>query len=356
MRRNSKNTKQIMTVLFLCFLGIGWSVNILSRNTANMRDITIIADVKNNIGRNKNKKIDIMTGKLITGINSNIPLLVSTSIWNEFVKRRKEFDQRVQQKDLVEHDLYSLYKLVNQYLNHITQKNTYTKTELKNAITKQLSNEQTPIGALKDKIKNNVDNIIEKNLICFVTPFSNRQWSIYVISSFVLLVPNRYKNYIKQQLQYKITTLKEASNLLDIHLEELILGLKINRLEEKKFSNKYDLPEIKGSAILDTKTIEDDLHKIFVTKKDLDLPNMTDVFSEFGWFKYIPHTWNIYLSGHGGYRGKSLALEKQQQMLRALHEKVGYIHTALTPDTIQKFDEKYHNDLHKMMKVEKDLQ
>ncbi len=83
---------------------------------------------------------------------------------------------------------------------------------------------------------------------------------------------------------------------------------------------------------------------------------MVDVFSELGWFKYIPHTWNIYLSGHGGYIGKSLALEKQQQTLRELHEKVGYIHTTLTPDTIQKFDEKYHNDLHKMMEVEKDLQ
>ena len=321
------------------------------KSTANMRDIVIIADVRNKIG--KNRRFDIMTGKLITGIYTEVPIAVSPSIWNQFIQKRNSFYQKIKQSDSAEYNSYHLYELVNEHLNDMPQKNV-SETELKNAINKQLFNKQTAIGALWNQIKDK--SRYDDNFICFSTPFSNKQWSVYILPSFVLLVPETYKQKIKKQIQHKLKDLETASNKLNIGLDELILGLKINTLEKKEFSDEYDLPKAKRSIILDTKTIEDDLHKIFVTKKDLGLPNMSNVFSRSKLLEYIPHTWNIYLSGHGGYKGKSLELAKQQQMLRALHEKIGHIHTTLTPYTIQKFDEKYRNDLYKMMKLEKDMQ
>ena len=304
------------------------------KSTANMRDIAIFSDIESRIDPGQD---DIITNAFVSAIYEGNPIMVSTSVWNDFATLRKNFYEKSQEKDSPEQKYNYLFEKINIYLSKKAQKEGEgDETKLKKILFDEINNKATNLGKLIKNTKQSIANKKEK-LIYFAAPLDNQSWDAYVLPTFILLIPKQYKEKLKRQLKNQMNVLFNFGKQQGFSEEEIILGLKTQKLTKMKaFSNKYKLPILQTTKILDTETIKSDLNKIFITKKDLNLSKSSDPTVSF----LLPYKWNIFLIGHGGYK-KEPELKTIQQKLKTLYAKVGYIRSDLTQEKLQEMSEKY---------------
>ena len=307
-----------------------------------MRDIAIFSDIESRIDPGQK---DVVTEAFVSAIYEGNPIMVHKSIWNDFATLRKNFYEKSQEKDSIERKYNNLFEKINIYLSAIAEKEEWSKIKLEKSLAKQVNNEKTEIGKLINDLLNIQydETEIIKKFIYFTAPFDNQSWDAYVLPTFILLIPKQYTENLKTQLKTQMNILLNFGKKKEFNEEEIILGLKTQKLTKmKEFSNKYELPIVQATKTLDTETIKSDLHKIFITKEDLNLSKSSDPTVSF----LLPYKWNIFLTGHGGYK-KEPELETIQQKLKTLYKKIGNIRSDLTQKKLTEMSSKYPDLLKK---------
>jgi len=309
-----------------------------------MRDIAIFSDIQSNISTGEK---DIITELFISAIyEGKTPILASKSVWNDFINTRKNFYEKSQQEDSPEQKYNNIFEKINRYFSDNAEKTQWSEKKLKTKLDEDkrlvYSNEAKKISESIKKIKNSITNNIKQNFTYFAAPLDNQSWDAYVSPTFILLIPKQYTKNLKNQLQNQINNLLTFGKNRGFNEEEIILGLKTQKLTKMGFSNKYELPIMETTETLDAETIKSDLHKIFITKQDLNLSKSSDLTMSF----LLPYKWNIFIVGHGNYK-KEPELETIQQKLKALYEKIGVIHSDLTKEKLKEMSEKDPNLLKK---------
>jgi len=335
---NKMHKNNIGPIIFIFLFLTGYTEFI--KSTDNMRNIAIFSDVQSRISPGKN---DIVTRAFIAAIYERNPIIVSKSIWNDFVTLRKNFYAKSQEKKSLEQKYNNLFKKINLYLSETAEQEGWNETKLKQSLSKQITNEKTEFHRLynnflvEDLLSDEYYHESPSHFTYFAAPLYSQSWNAYVLPTFILLIPKQYKKNLKRQLKNQMNNLLNFGKKKGFSEEEIILGLKTQKLTKMKgFSDKYELPIMETTEILDAETIKSDLHKIFITKKDLNLPKPSDSAISF----LLPHKWNIFLIGHGGYK-KEPELETIQQNLKTLYKKVGYIRSDLTQEKLKEMSAKY---------------
>lgn len=253
------NTKYKINIVFLLLLFIISSS--LSAVENPQRNCIILLDHDNweNVGRPE-------SWFLITRLQSAIaeqttPILLNIGLWNSFIERRTNFEQKLQQKDSPHHKTYELYHAINEKIEYWS--------EYYNALSHDVcQNKKLVVQNINKEFyvdKHNVTDESFQLLLNYYTDFDPRDWNIYRNKNgFYLFIPKKYSD------------------------QNSLLGFKINSLE------KVAYPEDTPSIYFDSRnqaSIVSALPDFFLTYDELPDAKM-------------PYSWNIILAGHGGSKYK----------------------------------------------------
>ncbi len=251
------------------------------------------------------------TANLVTALAQKAaPILVTSSLWHNFIARRKIF------KD---------------FLNGqgIQYKNKYIRFSTNEAITKFQKKVQAYFQANGKQILGNFGGNIRRELdsyfLCYATPFKKDDWIIKKVSDYIyILIPKTYIEHVRS-----IKLPKNKRNFVTtLSKDELRIGLKIDKMTTMSYenavnptkhklsfdSNKYQqllkdkdiknftqlkrLNIVQPEATVISKHFIKVLSDIFVTQWDLIDKSKNIEKTEKNRALYL-HSWHIYLDGHG---------------------------------------------------------
>jgi hypothetical protein len=201
---------------------------------------------------------------LISRIQSAIaeqstPILMNTNLWNSFIERKINFNQKLEHKNGSLYKIYNLYQNINERMEHLSHHY--------NALSSDAShNKKLVIQCINKEFYNNTNNISAadyQRLLDYSTQFNPQDWDIYKNNGgFYLLIPKQYS------------------------AQHSLVGFNIDSLE--KVTNPEDNSYMFFEAH-NQKSIVDALPDFFLTHDNFSGENM-------------PYAWNIILAGHGGSR------------------------------------------------------
>lgn len=244
-----------------------------------------------------------MVGALIIALQEKAnPILVSTSLWNNFIKRKNFFGSNKRSMGSNSDHMWRLYKQVNTALTNMYQSEKVwdENVPLEQMYDQLIEVSQNPEFCFnKQCMFGDVYKRTIQNLITYITELNPAEWDVYTVDDFYyLLIPKAWQERIQLDsadfqdfLQDERTTIFKNSTKPEqyISLRELITGFKIDSLDKVDDPlREIDEKIIRNSCatIEDFSSINDLLSKVFVTKKDVHE------------ITYLP-SWYIYISGHG---------------------------------------------------------
>ncbi len=264
----------------------------------------------------------IMSGLIAALEQQTAPIIVSESLWNNFVIRRHRYDKlkdkhytaAVIHMELLHkygptltgpnylsnnktieklHDLYAAHYGYYQQALQVIRKHPATPFSFTS--TTQSANRDQALKQINVKEQElQPDNPLRKDIdfdfVCYKTLFDPKEWTVHHIPNLAyILVPQAYE---KKLIQPK--DLPQISNLTK---RELVLGLKVDHMA--KVSDPLKVPDQVVSAKQAEATDKADLGKIFVTRQDLGLlaPRIKQKAPES--FENYLGAWNVYATGHG---------------------------------------------------------
>lgn len=203
---------------------------------------------------------------LITRLQSAIaeqttPILLNISLWNSFIERRTNFEQKLQETDSPHQKTYALYSGINEKIEYWSKHY--------NALSKDAcQNKKLVVQNINKEFYNDKHNVTDENfqlLLNFYTEFNPLDWDIYKNKDgFYLFIPKKY------------------------NAQGSLAGFKTDSLEKVLY------PEDSPSIYFDSRnhmSIVNALPDFFLTYDDLPDAKM-------------PYAWNIILAGHGGSKYK----------------------------------------------------
>ncbi len=251
-----KNKIKILLLLLLLILST--SINAAENLKCNCI-ILLDHDNSENVGRTE-------SWFLITRLQSAIaeqttPILLNISLWNSFIERRTNFEQKLQEKDSPHHKTYDLYCAINEKIEYWSKHY--------NALSNDVcQNKKLVVHTINKEFyidKHNVTDESFQLLLNYYTDFNAQDWDLYSNKNgFYLFIPKKYSDQNAQ------------------------IGFKTDSLE------KVPYPEDSPSIYFDScnhATIVNALPDFFLTYDDL--PDVE-----------MPYSWNIILAGHGGSKYK----------------------------------------------------
>ncbi len=252
---------------------------------------------------------------LIAGLEQQVaPILLSQSLWHNFVTRRHRYEELIQ-KDQFYKQFDNYYHMAQHAIKtHITPENLKLHSlALEDALKK--------ITVAEPELQHNhpIRQNIMLDFICYKTDFNASEWTIRQIPDFAyILVPNSYEqqlfkntdpallepviNQPSAPVMPQTLTTFDALNAQGVpvgqklSVRELILGLKIDHFTA--IANPLALVSTATNAKQIQATASMDLSTLFVTRRDLKLMPFLSKNVQEAHERYLA-TWNIYLSGHG---------------------------------------------------------
>lgn len=274
----------------------------------------------------------IMSGLIAALEQKAAPILVSESLWHNFVIRRERYDLLKDKKftgPLILMELLEKYGKdfagKNYLLNDITRDKLrdlyaahygyYQKALAITSKNKDLIGR--PNGAAMTAL--NSINVSERELqpnhpfrtdidfdfVTYKTQFDPNEWSVYHIPHFMyLLIPKVYE----EKIYPPTSALKDIPTFPNVSGRELRLGLKVDHLQ--KVSDPLKLPERSVSKKQESTTKDAEIGNIFVTRNDLGLVRSHSPIKAPESYESYLGAWNIYATGHGS-PDTSTSLEEQ---------------------------------------------
>lgn len=230
-------------VLLLLFIPIGLIAD--SRNLIVLLDdgeIESVASDEKSLGEG----FGVITSNLVIAlIQKTAPLLVTASVWRNFVERRMMYQDFTNGTLSIE-DLYKKY----QYLTFFKSKEQIASFKGRCAI---LSG-NILVPELSDAA---FLNAMTPYYACGTTAFDEQEWHMYAVNSyFYLLIPKEYSKNLE---------VVKDSPFAGIRVEELQLGLKLGKRLERAFDPLAHPLYITNLGEYYRKM----LPKLFITKKDI---------------------------------------------------------------------------------------
>ncbi len=233
-----------------------------------------------------------LTNRLIANLEQKAaPILVSESLWHNFVIRRKRYPE-LTIKDPFYKEFDALYHNVQNVIKQHATPSDPMPPSLENALR------NIPVNTPELQQGNPIRRQIETDFICYKTHFDPSEWTIRYITDFAyLLVPNTYEQQVNKNNTTTII-LQDLPAGKKLSERELILGLKIDQLqavpEPLEIPLKTTYPNQKQTHA------NMDLGTILVTRTDLGLWPLLSASAAANEKneKYLA-TWNILLAGHG---------------------------------------------------------
>lgn len=258
-------------------------------------------------------------------------LIVSESIWNNFIKHRRKIETILaKEEEEYLQKLYSLWKQRKAIKNVTVSSDQAIKNIYKIFVRMQREiaiaaaqkgggiqfNEQGEVknigknvekkleisrNAIKEIVSKNVflesDEDIRLSLACYLVSFNEKEWIIKVHDGLVILIPLRYYEQCKNSSTESFNKLAQqfvATTQGSLSREELMIGIKINHI-----SNMDSLGEINQNDTSDF-TLVKTLNDILITRSDLNLlkPKSVDAAAQ-EIYEQLLHPWYIYITGHG---------------------------------------------------------
>lgn len=276
-----KSLRKIFTFLFVAS-SLFSNVSALALNSRvdytkqkdSFRDLIVILDDGNEHGPGA------VTITLLSAIsNAQYPILVSSTVWSNFVNQKLACQDVVGigRSKFLDH-IDNINNRIDTSYNSLSKKG-YIQSRIKKIVAEDVNREFCSIEAIEGMAKSG--KLIDPEecnhavyFLCYFTPFDNQSWEMYQVSKdFYLLIPVSYLRAcgIEKHRRMggdKITTAERA------------LGLKIDHLRraknplDKKLSDSLRIGERPEGEFVSS------LRKLFVENN-----------------KY--NNWNIYLVGHG---------------------------------------------------------
>lgn len=267
----------------------------------------------------------IMSGLIAALEQQAAPILVSESLWNNFVIRRFRYD-RLKDKHptgpmiymellhkygpvLTGPDYLSNMKTIEKLHNLYAAHYGYYQKALQVIRTNKGISRNTPLNSIKVfepelQPDHPLRRDIDFDFVSYKTAFDPAKWSVYHIPDFAyLLIPRAYE----EQLE-KNTDTKKLPSMSTITRRELLLGLKVDHLT--KVSDPLKVPDTVISSKQADATDKADLKHIFVTRQDLGLLAPQRNLKAPEWYENYLGAWNVYATGHGS-PDKSTSIKEQ---------------------------------------------
>lgn len=203
---------------------------------------------------------------LVTRLQSAIaeqttPILLNISLWNSFIERRTNFEQKFQEKDSPHQKADTLFSAINEKIEYWSKHYSALSRDI-------CQNKKLVVQNINKEFYNDKHNVTDESyqlLLNYYTEFNPLDWDIYKNKSgFYLFIPKKYGD------------------------QDSRIGFKTDSLE------KIPYPEDSPSVYFDSHdrvSIVSALADFFLTYDDLPGAKM-------------PYTWNIVLAGHGGSKYK----------------------------------------------------
>ncbi len=319
-----------------------------------MRDIIIISDPEKRLPEEHS---DPTLWFLVRAINeSAVPILVSITIWNNFVKRRNLIHKKIQEDGSIEQKVFNMYETIELEFNRLLkEKNGSTQEalleinellkldkvntdfqegykKLKNDFitavskTSKITDKQKEMieflsrekkqKTVTEKIRLEITQkrfelqyayVIKKNISCYKTLFNPMEWDMYLHNGYVLLIPEKYKKRIKDSsvLLGKIPNFTDRINNRLLTKDELELGIKINNLKKITIDSSQNL-----SLLAELE---------YSLKEEVFFVNKSDIVNELDRKDYLL-LWNIILIGHGSFGLTPDNIKKVKQTVLSLQQ------------------------------------
>ena len=287
------------------------------------------------------------------------PIIVSKSIWDDFILRRYRIEQMINPKmisyevlfhywsygillywillypDFIALAPFTLKNIINDLnapflqmkkeLSEIQKKwiilDEKEQIETKKEINKIRTNYANTQRQIIEKHKKSIDikfiEVLLNDLRYYHTPFNASDWIMRTYEdSLIVLVPRSYYAQCKQSVSQDYKAIAQefiTDKKTSLSLNELILGMKIDHLQPfsptfeptilQNFMTQY-LDKPTHLAVLYDKALRD----ILITRSDLNLltlkPKADPNISNPDKYEQLLHPWYIYISGHGSSWGK----------------------------------------------------
>lgn len=284
----------------------------------------------------------IMSG-LISGLEQKAaPILVSESLWHNFVIRKERYNLLKDKKftgPLILMELLEKYGKEFAGKNYLS--NDITRDKLRDLYAAHYGYYQKAleitakkkdlIGRPNAAANTELNNIrvyerelllnhpfrtdIDFDFVAYKTQFDPNEWSVYHIPHFMyLLVPKGYEEKI-----YPPTSgMKDVPAFPNVTSRELRLGLKVDHLQ--KVADPLKLPEKSVSKKQEAATKEADIGNIFVTRNDLGLLRSHSTIKAPESNESYLGAWNIYATGHGSPDTEGSGQEQIQEIETRIKE------------------------------------
>ncbi|MGC1879218.1 MAG: hypothetical protein WA678_07580 [Rhabdochlamydiaceae bacterium] len=251
-----------MKILFHLFIGLICPALFAS----NSRELIILLDSKGTNETIGNPARRYLMNKLQSALEQQeAPLLISTSLWENFLEKRMSISQMAKREVPEELKTLATYEAINKKLNESFQ-------ELQERGFDPIQSKQWMLDAVnrifyKSPSKYSIAHELNTTLMSYLTRFDSSEWDGYLHPnhSLLLLLPKKYEAK-KKKLSCNLLS---RMDFLGLQLDRL---LPVENLEDPAY---YYLRNPREFLLADT------LFYFFV-------PNLS------------LYSWNIYLSGHGG--------------------------------------------------------
>jgi hypothetical protein len=246
----------ITKAYFILFLTLFLSNNTCLTQNQQQNNCIIILD------RNDNDNVGSLVFNLMNRLQSAIteqstPLLISTSLWNSFIERKKYVERALEDKKSPFSKMLNLHKTINEKLEQLSNHYNILSNDA-------IHNKKLIIQKINQKFykpKNQIPVYQFQRLLTYCTHFDTQEWDIYSNhAGFLLLIPKKY------------SADNDTTGFNTLHLDVV--------------ENPLDTPYLHLESSTQ-KSIVHSLPDFFLTHD-----NFTDT--------PMPYAWNIILAGHGG--------------------------------------------------------
>ncbi len=251
-----------MRILFHLFIGLICPALIAS----NSRELIVLLDSKGTNESIGNPERRYLMNKLQSALEQQeAPLLISTSLWENFLEKRISISQMAKRRESEEEEALMTYEAINKKLNESFQE--FQERGFDPIQSKQWMLDVVNRTYYKNPSKYSIAHELNTTLISYLTRFDPSEWEGYLHPnhSLLLLIPKKYE-VKKKKLSGDLLSRRD---LLGLQLDRLIA---VENLEDPAY---YYLRNPRELLLADT------LFYFFI-------PN------------HFYYSWNIYLSGHGG--------------------------------------------------------
>ncbi len=267
----------------------------------------------------------IMSGLISALEQQAAPIIISESLWNNFVIRRFRYD-RLKDKHptgpMIFMELLHKYGPILTGPDYLSNTRTieklhdlyaahygYYQQALQVIRTNKGFNRNMPLNGIKVfepelQPDHPLRRDIDFDFVCYKTTFNPHEWTVHHIPNFAyILIPQAYEKQLAQNI--KMATLPQLANITK---RELILGLKVDHIS--KVADPLKVPDEVVSAQQAAATDKADLKYLFVTRGDLGLLAPERRLKAPESFENLLGPWNVYATGHGS-PDKSASIKEQ---------------------------------------------